>query len=121
MYKDFLKQKKYILEKIINENILFNEWKIEQYIKYPKEVPPPIESFKESVGICRCCGEREYYEKYSVDKELWERYYNSEITALKEFDNCKRRIEQEKLEQEKREKIDLYKKAVLELKNEGKI
>ena len=59
--------------------------------------------------------------KYNVNKELFDKQIRTCDMALNANDKLEKRIEKEKSEKKEREQIDLYKKAILELREEGKI
>lgn len=59
--------------------------------------------------------------KYNVDDLIIKRAKLSATRAKKDYDEMLVRVNKYKAEQEEIEKVRLYKKAILELKNEGKI
>lgn len=124
LFKYFKLKKKRKLEQQLKKFILFNEWKIECYEKYPKKIEPPTKEFLNDI-TCIAMGYDKglwpSFSKYNVSKELFDKQIQTCDMALNAENKLKRKIENEKLEREQREQINLYKKAILELRKEDKV
>lgn len=75
-----------------------------------------------SIDICHVY-DRDYLDKvirkYGVDKDLANESIETALLASDEFDNAKKRYYKYSKEADEKYKVKLYKKAILELKNEG--
>lgn len=124
MFKYFKLKKKRKIENKLNKFILFNKWKMECYKKYPTKIEPPIKEFSDYIA-CLAMGYDEslweYFRKYNVKRELFDRQKQSCDMALNAERKLRKRIEEDKFKKEEREKINLYKKAILELREEKRI
>ncbi|MFC0903939.1 hypothetical protein ACFHWD_04435 [Clostridium sp. MT-14] len=123
IFKHYKLKKKQKIEQKINNIILFNKWKIQCYKEYPEKIKPPIKEFSDSTGMARFYPKDtwEYFKKYNVNKNLFDKQLQYYDIAMDEYDKLEKRLKQKKLNEEERERINLYKKAILELKKEGKI
>lgn len=102
------------------------EKEIKEFIKYNNKV---IQKYKNNKSIRNYCvgksfsitfyGELE--KKYKIKRELLDEMFVSYRIAIREYTKMEERIENKKLEKENKEKVRLYKKAILELKKEGMI
>ncbi|WP_125154537.1 hypothetical protein [Clostridium rectalis] len=104
--------------------INYNEYMINKYKNMPKIIKDIVEKYEEESCICMCYREEflsKIHVKYNVDINLIKELIESDTIAIEE--NKKADIRTKELEQEKetREKIDLYKRAILELKQDDKI
>lgn len=118
-YKNFMKQ---YFENKLKNMIEFNEYAINKYKSYPKEVKM-ISKFKEELAISMGYTENVWkgIKKYGIDKDLWDRHLDSCEEALIEFRKMEDRIKKEKLKEEERMLINACKNAILELKKENLI
>lgn len=123
IFKHFKLKKQQKLKQKINTVILFNKWKIQCYKEYPKKIEPPIKEFADSTGMARlyCKDTWGYFKKYDISKNLFEKQLYYYDIAMDEYHKLEERLKQEKLNEEEKEQIDLYKKAILELREEGKL
>ncbi|BAO04733.1 ran family small GTPase [Clostridium botulinum B str. Osaka05] len=122
--KWFKKRKKFKYERELEKFIDFNNYMTEKYKIYPKKIKYPIDKYEEETCICMCYSSEflnKIRKKYNVDNKLIKEVLESEYIALEEQDNMAKRIKKINEEKEDREKIDLYKRAILELKEDGKI
>lgn len=125
--KWYKKKKRQKYEKEIQNHIDFNNYQTNSYKIYPNEPKNIIQKYRRSKNgwaICQCYGIKtlnKIYDRYNVSQELIDEVIETEKECLLEYHNMKDRIKKEKQLSEEREKIRLYKKAILELKNEGKI
>ncbi|NCI19727.1 hypothetical protein EJM73_08825 [Clostridium botulinum] len=122
--KWFKKRKKFKYERELEKFIDFNNYMTEKYKIYPKKIKYPIDKYEEETCICMCYSSEflnKIRKKYNVDNKLIKEVLESEYIALEEKDNMSKRIKKINEEKETREKIDLYKRAILELKEKGKI
>ncbi|HCL4447183.1 TPA: hypothetical protein N2D16_002788 [Clostridium botulinum] len=122
--KWFKERKKFKYERELEKFIDFNNYMTEKYKIYPQKIKYPIDKYEEETCICMCYSSEflnKIRKKYNVDNKLIKKVLESEYIALEEKDNMQKRIKKIKEEKGIREEIDLYKRAILELKEEGKI
>lgn len=117
MYKN---KKRYKYEAEILDFIAYNKKMAEVYKNANKD------SFdsKEHLAIVKSYSEsllKKLPKKYNVSPALIKDLEKSEYTGLLEYDNLMNRIKGHNISEAKREKIDLYKTAIMELKDEGLI
>ena len=120
-YKEKKKQK---YENQIQEFINFNNYQISKYRFYPNKPKNTIQKYEDEWGICACYTTEalnKLHSKYNINQELINEMIKTEKECLIEYHKAKDRIKKEKQLSEEREKIRLYKKAILELKNENRI
>ena len=123
LFKYFKLKKKQKLEQQLKDIILFNKWKIQCYKKYPKHINPPLKKFINSSGMARLCmqDQWEYFKRYNIDKKLFDKQLQYHDIAMEEYYKLEKRLKQKKLDEEERKQINLYKKAILELRKEEQI
>ena len=123
LFKYFKLKKKQKLEQQLKGIILFNKWKIQCYKEYPKDINPPLKKFINSSGIARLFmqDQLEYFKRYHIDKKLFDKQSQYHDVAMDEYYKLEKRLKQKKLDEEERKQINLYKKAILELRKEEKI
>lgn len=124
MFKWYKQKKKIKIENNIRDFIKFNKYKTEYYKNYPKGINNPIVKFDNDCSIAKsyikdaCIN---FMDKYDINEYLVREQFKTHRIAIEEYHKMKSRVYQEKQQQEENEKIKLYKKAILELKKEGKI
>lgn len=123
LFKYFKLKKKQKLEQQLKDIILFNKWEIQCYKEYPKDIYPPLKKFINSSGMARSCMQDQwkYFKRYNIDKKLFDKQLQYHDIAMEEYYKLEKKLKQKKLEEEERKQINLYKKAILELRKERKI
>lgn len=124
IFKWLKEKKKEKYEDKIQYMISYNNYMINKYKMYPKKVQELITEYEKETGICMCYQEdflNKIHIKYNINNDLIQQLMMSDKTALEEYHKMQERNQKIKEEKETREKIDLYKRAILELKKDGKI
>jgi hypothetical protein len=123
---DFYKRKKKEkAERRLNDYIAFNEYLIDYYSMYPRTmyIRKPQVDFESDRKISYCYSESVWrsFERYGVSRELWDKQVETAHNAIKEYIELLCREEDKKKQIEEEREIKLVKKAILELKDEGKL
>ena len=117
MYKKWRRSR--INEKL-KLQIEFNRGRIDSFMSIDNDRAETLVT--SSIAICHVY-DRDYLDKvirkYGVDKDLANESIETSFLASDEFDSAKRRYYKYSKEVDEKCKVKLYKKAVLELKNEG--
>lgn len=122
MFKWYKDRKKSEIEAIIKEDIDFNEYKIKKYLTYPNDIDKHISYYDYSINcIAKCSYDYDtawdYLKRFNVDESLYQRH----LHIIRKTLEAEKIYSKKKLEIEEQKKIDVIKKAIIQLKEEGKI
>lgn len=126
MFKWYKQYKVNKIEKELHRIIRYNSHVAKCYEAYPNKGPLDEKfeiEFSDNHAIYMSYNEDLWnkFKDYGVNEELFNKHLETYKKAKYEYNNGKKRKKYIQEEKEERDKIDLYKKAILELKDEGKL
>lgn len=126
MFKWYKQYKVNKIEKELHRIIRYNSHVAKCYEAYPNKGPLDEKfeiEFSNNHALYMSYNEDLWnkFKDYGVSEELFNKHLETYKKAKHEYNNRKKRKKDIKEKKEERDKIDLYKKAILELKDEGKL